>query len=79
MIKLGTQSVISFGFRGKKTHNFSYQLRAIFFFWINLLNTRDRKKYFYCGLWFVGILGNQAWHKFCYVWFQLVCHECLGQ
>ena len=35
--------VILFGFRRGKTENFNYQVRAIFNFLINLLNTRDSK------------------------------------
>ena len=48
---------------------------------INLLNTGERKKTYLLLLWTVvgGRAGNQAWQEFCYVWLELVCHECLRQ
>ena len=41
MIKLQNHYDIQFGFRKAKTESFSHQIRAISYFLINLLNTRD--------------------------------------
>ena len=73
--------VIPFSFRKGKTENCSYQFRAISSFLITLLNTGNRKIQicFYCGLWFGGRVGHQAWQEFCCVWLELLCHEFLGQ
>ena len=35
--------------------------------------------YFYCWIMLGGRVGYQTWQEFCCVWFELVCHKCLGQ
>ena len=79
IINLLNHCVLPFVFRKGNNKIFSYQFRASF--WINLLDTRDRQKPYSLLLWTMvgGRVGYKVWQKFCCVWLQLVCHECLGQ
>ena len=80
-IKLLNHCVILFGFRKRKTENFSYQLRSISSFFHHFFQYKGHKKPNLLLLWTMvgGKVCYQALHEFCSVQFELVCHECLRQ